>query len=111
MEGDKLGEELEHADRLGRLQHCRTRIDRAQRAEKRAIREHDRHRNIALEPVHSRRRMPAIDVILGDVIDDDGFPGLPDFVADGRLDLQFSARLATERDFIPDAARYPGGPR
>jgi hypothetical protein len=55
--------------------------------------------------------MPAIGVILGDLIDDDGFPGLPDFVADGRLDLQFSARLATERDFIPDAARYPGGPR
>jgi hypothetical protein len=48
------------------------------------------------------------------VIDDDGFPGLPDFVADGRLDLQFSARLETERDFIADAARYPavlGNPR
>src|SRR5271169_1674146 len=51
--------------------------------------------------------MPAIDLILGDVIDDDSFVTLPDFVADGRFDLQLAARMETKRDLIADAARDP----
>ena len=52
----------------------RTRIDRAQRAEERAVGQNDRHRDIALEPVSCRRVMAAIDGVLGDIVDDNRLP-------------------------------------
>src|SRR3981189_1306988 len=96
LKGDKLGEELEHPDRLRCVQLGRPRVDSAESAEKRTVAERDRHRDIALEPGHGWRRVPTIDLILSRVIDDDGFPVLPDFVADGCLDLQLATRPQTE---------------
>src|SRR5712671_7057606 len=98
LEGDKLGEELEHPDRLRCVQLGRPRVDSTESAEKCAVAERDRHRDIALEAVHGWRRVPTIDLILVRVIDDDGFQVLPDFVADGCLDLQLATRLETECD-------------
>src|SRR5712675_268677 len=107
LKGDKFGEELEHPDRLWCLQLGRPRVDSAESAEKRTVAERDRHRDIALEAVHGWRRVPTIDLILSHVIDDDGFPALPDFVADGCLDLQLATGLETKRNFVADAARDP----
>ena len=60
MEGDQLGEQLEHADRSpGCFSLRRPRIDRAQRAEELAVGQQDRHRDVALEAVHRRRVVAA----------------------------------------------------
>jgi hypothetical protein len=48
--------------------------------------------------------MVAKDLVFCDVIDDDGLLALSDFMTDGGLDLQFSAGLETERDFVPNRA-------
>ena len=87
MESDQFSEQLEHRDCFGRFDPGGLWIDRTKSPEKRAIREIDRHRDIALEAIHGGSRMSTIGVVLIDVIDDDGFPVLPDFVANRRLDF------------------------
>ena len=48
-----------------------------------------------------------VDFVFGDVIDDDGFAGLADFMADGGLDLKFVPGLEAEIDLVKDAAGDP----
>src|SRR5687768_7591124 len=93
MKGDQLGKDFEHADGLRRVQPRRLGIDGAERAEKRAIRQQDRHRNIALQSVSRRRVMAAIRGVLRDIVDHHRLTVLPDLVADRGLDLQFVTRL------------------
>src|ERR1700693_4266639 len=107
MKGDQFGEQIEHSDSLWRLQYRRTRIDSTQRSEKSAVRKHDGHRDIALEAVHRGGRMSAIDLVLCSMVDDNGFAASPDFVANRRFNLQLSARLKAELDFIAHAACDP----
>src|ERR1700691_176914 len=45
--------------------------------------------------------------VIGHVTDHDGFAALPDFMTDGRLDLQFAPRLQAKVDLIEDTARHP----
>ncbi len=47
--------------------------------------------------------MATVDGVLAHLINDDGFAALPDFVADGGLDLQFVAGLQAERQFVLEA--------
>jgi hypothetical protein len=91
MGRDQFGKELEHADRLRRVQPRRSRIDRAQRAEKRPVGQDDRHRDVALKAVLRGRMMSAKNEVVGDAVDDDGLAALPDLVTDGGLDLKFPA--------------------
>ena len=51
--------------------------------------------------------MAAVDGVLAHLIDNDGLAALPDFVADGCLDLQLATGLETKRNFVADAARDP----
>ena len=51
--------------------------------------------------------MAAKNLVFCDVIDHDGFVALPDFVTDRGLDLQFSAGLEAERDFVANRATNP----
>jgi hypothetical protein len=107
VKGDQLGEQLEHADDARVFQFGRFGVDRAQRAEEAAVLEEDRHRDVALEAVHRRGRMPAIDFILGHVIDDHRFAGLADLMTDGGLDLELAAGFEAEIDFVIDREADP----
>jgi hypothetical protein len=69
---DELGEELEHRQGPRRREIDRPRVERAHRAEVLYFREEDRHRDVALERVHLRRRMRAVHRVLAGVADDDG---------------------------------------
>src|ERR1700679_4172692 len=104
MEGDQLGEVLEYADDFGPVQPRRPRIDCAQRAEEGAVLKNDRHRDVALKPVHSWRMMIAEMFVLSDVIDNDGSAAITNFVADppGRSPKAISSRTAqaTQRSFV-----------
>src|SRR5918995_5346988 len=100
MKADQLGEQLEHADRLGIVQMRRTRVDGAEGAEEGAVRQDDRHREIALEAIERRGVMAAEGFVLGHVVDDDGLPGLADLVADRSLDLQLAAGLKSELNIV-----------
>ena len=84
---DQFGEQFQRSDRLGILQARRARVDCAEGTEERSIRQDDWNGDVALEAVHRWRVMPLVDFIFGDMIDDDSFTALPDFVTDGRLDL------------------------
>jgi hypothetical protein len=114
MQGDQIGEEPEHLNDLRPLQLGRAPVDGTQRAEEAAARIDDRHRNIALEAVHSRRRMAAEHFIVGNVVDDDRLTALPDLVADRRLDLEFAPGLEPKLNFVehragdPAILRHPG---
>ena len=46
-------------------------------------------------------------LVFRDVIDNDGFPALPDFMTDRCLDLQLAARLETEIDLVEYGAGDP----
>ena len=71
VEGDQLGEQLEHADRSPGLSSCAGRGSIAQSVpKKRAVGQDDRHRDVALEAVHRRRVVAAERRVLGDVVDD-----------------------------------------
>jgi hypothetical protein len=107
VQADQLGEQLEHADRLGRIHSRRPRIDRAERAEERPARPHDRHRDVALKAVHHRRRVMAERFVLGDVIDHDELPAAADLVADRGRDLQLAAWLQAELDIVAHGAGDP----
>ncbi len=107
MKRDQLGEQLEHADRLGIFQAVRLGIDGAQRAEEAAVLEEDRHRDVALEAVHRRRVMLAVERVLGDVIDRHRLAALAYLVADGGLDLELAAGLQAEPDFVVHRAADP----
>jgi hypothetical protein len=92
---------------LRRVQARRPRVDGAQRAEHGAVRQHNRHRDVALKAVFRRRVMPAIGGILGHVIDNDGLMALPDLVADGGFDVEFRAGRQAERDLVAHRAADP----
>jgi hypothetical protein len=51
--------------------------------------------------------MIAEDVVRLHIVDDDRVAVLPDLVADGRLDTQFSARLKAKGDAVPNGAANP----
>ena len=59
----------------------------AKRAEKCAVGEADRQRDIALKAVHRRRVVGAEREVCGDMIDNDGLAALPDFMANSGFDL------------------------
>ena len=107
MRRDQLGKQLEHADGVRRVQPRRPRIDRAQRAEERAVGEHDRHRDVALEAVLRRRVVAAKGQVVGDAVDDHGLTALPDLVADRGLDLELAAGRQAERDLVAHRATNP----
>ena len=107
MEADQIGEQLEHADRLGFVQTGGPGVYGAQGAEEPPVRTVDRHRDIALETIHSRRRVAAENFILRDIIDDHKLAAVADLIANRGLNLQFTARLETERDLIAYSAGDP----
>lgn len=107
MEADQFGEHLEHAHDRGRVQLGGLGVDGAERAEERAVGQHDGHRDVALEAVPGGRVVLAEGGILGDMVDDDRGAALPDLVADGRLKAQLTARLEAEGDVILDCAGHP----
>jgi len=72
MDRNQFREQLEHADRLRRIQPRRPRIERAQGAEEGPVGENDGHRDVALEPEFRRGVMSAVGGVFGDVVDDDG---------------------------------------
>ena len=111
MEGDQLGEVLEHADDFWPVQPRRTRIDCAQCAEESAVRKNDGHRNVALKPVHSWRMMIAEMFVLSDVIDNAGSAAITNLVADRRLNVELAAWQKSERNFVADSAGDPTIPR
>jgi hypothetical protein len=51
--------------------------------------------------------MSTIGGVFGDIVDDDGFVVLPDLVAKGGFDHQFSAGYQAERDFVARCAANP----
>jgi hypothetical protein len=104
---DQLGKQLEHADRLGVVQPCRARINGAEGAPEGAVGEDNRHRDVALEAVHRRGVMAAIRLILGDMVNDDLFPRLPDLMTDRSLELQFAPGPEAELDVIAHRASDP----
>lgn len=75
----------EHTDGFGCLQVGRMRIDGATSSEERTVRKYYRYRDIALESLLCRGGVFAIDGVFRDVVDDNGFAALPDFMADRRL--------------------------
>jgi hypothetical protein len=93
MVADDLREHFEHADGLGRVEPMGLRVDGAKRAEKGAVREPDRDRDVALKSVYRGRAVRAERGIFGDMVDDDGVAALADFMADRSPDLEFAARL------------------
>ena len=107
MEGDQLGEQLEHPDHARVLQLRGPRVDRAQRAVEAAVLEKDRHRDVALEAVHRGRVVLAEHLVLGDVVDHHRVARLPHLVADRGLDLELAAGLQPERDLVVDGKAHP----
>src|ERR1700761_3247657 len=100
MKGDKLRKILEHPDDLGPVQLCRPWIDRAKRAKERAIRQNDRHRYVALKPIHPRGMVVSELFVFRDVIDDNSPATVADFVADGCLDVEFAARKEAKSNLV-----------
>ena len=107
VEADQVGEQPEHADRLGRPQLHRTRVDRAERSEKRSVGAQDGHRDVALKAIHRRCGMAAKSFVLRDVIDHDRVPAVSDLAADGGFHLQLSAGLQAEGDLVANRAGNP----
>ena len=107
MRCDQVGKQREHAGGRLILEGRRQRIDGAERAEERPVGADDRHRDIAAEAVHLRRRMIAVDAVLLDVVDDDGLTAFLDLVADRGFDLQFVAGGEPEADPVEGAAGDP----
>src|SRR5260221_9173745 len=104
VEADQAGEQLERPDCLGRVEASRPRVQAAQRPEELTVRTRDRHRDVALEPVHLRRRVAAEDLVVGDAVDDHGLAGVANLVADRGFDTKLAARLEAEGDFIAHRA-------
>jgi hypothetical protein len=86
MRAAQFGEQLEHADGLGRVQLRRPRVDGAERAEHPPVAEEDRHRYIALESIHRGRVVTGKRDVVGDVLDHHGGVALADLAC--RIDLQ-----------------------
>ena len=107
MQRDQVGEQPEHADRRLRAQCSRHPVDSAERPKKRAVGQDDRHRDIALQPVHLRRMMHGKHRVSGNVVDNYRLAVLTDVVADRCLDLQFAARLQAKGNVVPHAAGNP----
>ena len=83
------------------------RIDRAQRAEEPAVGQADRCRDVALEAVELRRRVPAEGLVFGHVVDGHELAAVADLIADRRRHLQFPAGQQSELDVVLDGARDP----
>jgi len=107
MKSDQFCKKFEHADRFGCPQPGGRRVDRAQRSEKGSAGKDDRHRDIALEAIHRGRGMSAIFWVFGDVVDNNGFTALPDFVTDSGFDLEFAAGRKPELNVVAYGAGNP----
>src|ERR1700712_335632 len=107
MTSDQFGKQIEGLDRFGIVETRRARIDRAERAEERSVRQDDRNGDVALKAVHRRGVVAAERLIFRDMIDNHRFVALANLVTDRRFDLQFAARLEAELNFVPSRAAYP----
>lgn len=97
---NQLGEELEHADRLGIVDFVRCRVDGTERCEKTVVATDNGDRYITLQAIDRRRVVVAVLRAFVDVINDDEFVTLPDFVADGRLDLELPTSLEPKINIV-----------
>ena len=104
---DHIGEQLEHAHDL-RLADVRGLWGNgAQGAEEAAVGQHDRHRNIAFQPIDLGRVMLVVERVAVDIVDHHRRPMIADFVADGRPDIQLAAGFQTEGDLVSHTASDP----
>jgi hypothetical protein len=85
----------------------RSRVDRAQGSEEPAVGTAYRHRDIALEAVHLRRRMTAEIRILRDMVDHHELAAVADLITDGGLHLELAVWLEAERDVVLHRAGDP----
>lgn len=90
--GNQLGEELEHAYRLGIVDLVRCWVDGTERSEKAAVATRDRDGDIASQAIDRRCVMVAVLEVVIDIVDDNKIVVLPDLVANRRPDFEFSAR-------------------
>jgi hypothetical protein len=91
----------------GLVQSPGTRIDGAKRAQELPVRQNDRHRDITLQAVHPGRVVAAVIFVLRHVIDDDRPAAVANFVADGRLDVEFAAGQQPKSNLVANSTGYP----
>ncbi len=93
MIGNQFCKQPEHRQNFGIVHLRRTRVDCAQRPEKRAVNQGNRNGYVTLEAILQRRMSTNQDIALVDMIDRDRLMILADLVADGGFDLEFVAGL------------------
>mgnify|MGYP003627876046 CR=1 FL=1 len=107
MMSDQLGKQSEHADSSGVFQLGRIAVNGAERTEKRAVHQGDRHRDIALQPIQARGVMIAIVSVFADMIDNHFLPAGAYLMAQRGFHIQLIARCQTEMDVVEHFAGDP----
>ena len=106
--------EIRSANKHQRVDHFRVRdgrrqrVERAQGAEKLAARTVHRHRDVAFEAVHFRRRMVAVGGVRAGLVHHDRLVGGAHFAAQGGGDVERVAGLQAEADLVVHGAGGPG---